>query len=164
MALAVASVALGRAEAQDTSRVLDLVNQHRAAAGLSPLIRAAELDSAARRHSDDMATNNFGARSGSTGGTTSPTTSTPRITGRSPTHGPSGTTVTIDGQYFGATQGSSRVYFRRTDAYLYGSVTVLSWSDGRVTARLSTSQKGTYYVWVRRGDGKNTNAVTFTVE
>lgn len=241
--VALATLALGRAHAQDTSRVLDLVNQHRAAAGLSPLIRAAELDSAADRHSDDMATNNFMSHTGSDGsspaqrisaagykwttygeniaagyatadavvaawmnstghrnnilnanfkeigiavtyragttygyywtqdfgargtssggGTTNPS---PQISSLSPTQGVSGTTVTITGSGFGATQGSSRVYFRRTNAYVYGTVTITSWSDTRITARLTASQKGSYYVWIYRSDGKSSGTKTFTVQ
>lgn len=246
--IALTALALESAEAQDTSRVLELVNQHRATAGLSPLIRAAELDSAAQRHSNDMATNNFmshtgsdgstpgqritaagyswttygenvaagyttadavvtgwmnssghranilngnfkeigiavvyragttygyywtqdfGARSGSTGGGGTggggTTTPSPQISAFSPTSGPSGTTVTLDGTNFGATQGSSRLYFRRTSVLVYGTVTILSWSDSRVTARLSGTQKGSYYVWIRRADGKSTYARTFTL-
>jgi uncharacterized protein YkwD len=257
-----AVLALGRAQAQDTGRVLALVNQHRAANGLAPLTRAVELDSAAQRHSNDMATNNFfnhtgsdgssagqritaagyrwtrcgeniaagysspdavvtawmnsalhranilnanfreigiavgynaggtyryywtqdfgsrgttsgggtgGGTGGSTGGgtgggTTPPTTGTPQIAALSPNRGPSGTTVAIQGQNFGATHGSSRVYFRRTTSTLYGGVAVASWSASRVTVQLSAPQRGSYYVWIQRGDGRVSNRLVFTLE
>jgi uncharacterized protein YkwD len=252
LAVTLTALALSSAHAQDTARVLDLVNQHRAAAGLSPLIRAAELDSAARRHSDDMATHNFMSHTGSDGSTpgqrisaagyqwstygeniaagystaeavvnawmnssghranilnsrykeiglavtyragttyryywtqdfglrggsgggggggggggTTPPSTTPQLTALSPSSGPTGTTVTLDGQNFGATQGGSRVYFRRTNALVYGSVTIVSWSNSQITARLSGSQKGSYYVWVRRADGRSTSARVFTLQ
>lgn len=54
------------ARAQDpTGDVLARVNQERARNGLSALARIAELDTAARRHSLDMATNNFFSHTGS---------------------------------------------------------------------------------------------------
>ncbi len=50
-------------------RVVDLVNQHRAAAGCGPLQQSLQLTSAAQRHTGDMAAHDFFSHTGSDGST-----------------------------------------------------------------------------------------------
>jgi uncharacterized protein YkwD len=104
--------------------------------------------------------------------TSSPPTGTPSLASLSPSSGPRGTTVTISGANLGATQGSSRVYFRYASAFVYGSVSVKSWSNSGVTLQVSPSTSsgyttGRYYVWIQRSNGDGTytttNALVFTV-
>jgi uncharacterized protein YkwD len=51
------------------NQLFTLVNQRRAEAGLAPYTRSPELDAAARRHAQDMATNNNQSHTGSDGTT-----------------------------------------------------------------------------------------------
>ncbi len=71
MALALAN----RAEAQSSGagRVLTLINQARAGAGLAPLAMNSQLTAAAQGHADDMARNGVGIGHGGSDGST-PTT------------------------------------------------------------------------------------------
>ena len=87
---------------------------------------------------------------GGGGGGTSPT-----ITSLSPTSGAVGTSVTISGNYFGASQGSSTVTFNGTAA------TPTSWSNTSIVAPVPAGAT-TGYVVVTVG-GVASNGVTFTV-
>jgi Cysteine-rich secretory protein family/IPT/TIG domain len=103
-------------------------------------------------------TQDFGARAGSA--SPPPSTvplGTPQITGVDRVSGPSGTMVTLSGQNLGAAQGNSQVLFP-------GRVAVLSWADTAVTLQLFATSPGTRSLWIRRGDGQDTNYLNFTVE
>jgi IPT/TIG domain-containing protein len=77
------------------------------------------------------------------------------ITGLNPTAGPVGTSVTITGTNFGATQGTSTVAFNGTAA------TVTSWSATNIVTTVPAgATTGTVVVSV---GGQNSNGVTFTV-
>jgi RHS repeat-associated protein len=81
--------------------------------------------------------------------------SAPALTSVSPSSGTVGTTVTISGSSFGATQGTSRVTFNNLD------VTVTSWSDTQIVAIVSR-YVGTGPVKVIV-DGSQSNGLTFTM-
>ena len=91
-----------------------------------------------------------GGYSNSGGGGTSPT-----ITSLNPTFGPLGSSVTITGNYFGASQGTSTVTFNGTAA------TPTSWSNTSIVAPVPASAT-TGYVVVTVG-GVASNGVIFTV-
>jgi IPT/TIG domain len=77
------------------------------------------------------------------------------ITGLNPTSGPAGTSVTITGTNFGATQGTSSVTFNGAAA------TVTSWSATSIVVSVpSGATTGDVVVSV---GGQNSNGVTFTV-
>ena len=81
--------------------------------------------------------------------------STPYISGLSVASGPVGTSVTITGTNFGATQGSSTVTFNGTMA------TPTSWSATSIVAPVPTgATTGSVVVTV---GGKSSNGMTFTV-
>ena len=87
---------------------------------------------------------------GSTGGSTAPT-----ITSLSPTSGPAGTSVTITGTNFGASQGTNTVAFNGTAA------TPTSWSATSILALVPTAAtSGNVVVTV---GGRASNGVSFTV-
>ncbi len=117
-----------------------------------------------------MATNvyiGFMAASGSTGVvatatfdnvtmTPGPPASAPVITSVSPTSGGIGAQVTVTGQLFGATQGSSNVYFNGA-----GATSITSWSNTQIVASVpSTASTGPVTVIVG-GIGSNRD-FTFT--
>ena len=80
----------------------------------------------------------------------------PHITSLSPTSGQVGTLVTITGTSFGATQGSSTVFFNQTQA------TPGSWSNGTIKAPVPAgATTGSVLVFV---SGAASNAVTFSVQ
>ncbi|HET7699053.1 MAG TPA: IPT/TIG domain-containing protein [Vicinamibacterales bacterium] len=79
----------------------------------------------------------------------------PAISAIAPASGPAGQAVTIDGQNFGASQGSSSATFNGTPA------TVTSWSNTRIVAEVpSGATSGPVVVTV---NGTSSNGVTFTV-
>jgi len=83
-------------------------------------------------------------------------TPSPVITSISPTVGTVGTSVTINGHYFGATQGSGSVLFNSAAA-----TSVTSWTDSQIVVHVpSTATTGPLTV-VANGLGSNTN-FTFT--
>ncbi len=61
---------------------------------------------------------------------------TPTVTGVSPTTGPVGTQVQVNGIGFGATQGTSSIAFAHGTApyFTYSNATVVSWSDAQIVA------------------------------
>lgn len=110
-------------------------------------------------------TTSAGTISGPSFQVTAPTTTVstaPRLLsltlGRNETAG----TLALTGENLGTTQGLGRVYIRRSTSTFSQSVTVLEWSATRVVVRLGTLPRGTYYVWVRRGDGRTSNTKQFT--
>jgi endoglucanase len=80
----------------------------------------------------------------------------PIITTISPTSGPAGTSLSINGSVFGATQGTSTVRFGSTVA------AVTSWSNTQITATVPNLAAGATNVTVLTGNGVS-NAATFTV-
>ncbi len=85
-------------------------------------------------------------------------TGAPFINSISPTSGPIGTAVTIDGLNFGATQGTSTVTFNGTDA---GAAT--SWSNTQIVVNVpSGATTGAVVVTLASGVASNTDK-TFTV-
>jgi len=95
------------------------------------------------------------ASNGSTFTVTS-SSSSPTITSLSPTSGPVGTSVTITGTNFGATQGSSTVIFYNNQA-----ATVSSWSATSIVVTVPPgATTGNVVVAV---SGVGSNGVTFTV-
>src|SRR5262249_27135380 len=79
----------------------------------------------------------------------------PTITTLSPTNGPVGTSITITGTNFGATQGTSTVTFNGTSA------TPTSWSATRIVAPVPTgATTGNVVVTV---GGPASNGMSFTV-
>jgi hypothetical protein len=88
---------------------------------------------------------------GSGGGTT-----TPSITSISPASGTVGSSVTISGSNFGASQGSSTVNFGVNHA------TVTSWSNTSITATVPSLSPGAVSVSVTVG-GTTSNSVGYTV-
>jgi len=91
------------------------------------------------------------AAAGSGGGGT-----TPSIASISPASGTAGSSVTITGSNFGATQGSSRVNFGMTAA------TVTSWSNTSITATVPNLMAGAVSVSVTVG-GTTSNSASYTV-
>lgn len=68
LTLAVVAVLVVRpAHAQSADQVIDLMNQQRAAYGLTPLTQADELGQAAQRHASDESDNDFSSHTGSDG-------------------------------------------------------------------------------------------------
>jgi hypothetical protein len=96
---------------------------------------------------------------------TSSTTSTtlPRLLSLSLARGASGTTATLTGENLGGAQGTSRVYVRRATSFLSSTATVIEWSATRVVVRLPVLSAGSYTLWVRRGDGRVSNSLSFTI-
>jgi hypothetical protein len=92
-----------------------------------------------------------------------PTTTLPRLLSLSLSLSAQGATAVLGGENLGATQGSSRVYVRRTNGSTTLTPTVIEWSAGRVVVRLPTLSVGSYTLWVRRGDGRLSNTVGFTI-
>jgi YD repeat-containing protein len=83
------------------------------------------------------------------------TVTAPSISGLSPTSGPVGTSITISGANFGATQGTSTVTFNGTSA------TPTSWSNTSIVAPVpSGATTGPVVVTI---NGQASNGVTFTV-
>ena len=79
---------------------------------------------------------------------------TPNITGITPTNGGIGASVTVSGSGFGATQGSSSIYFNGAS-----STSITSWSDTQIVATVpSTATTGPITVVVN-GIGSNRNVV-----
>jgi hypothetical protein len=78
----------------------------------------------------------------------------PTITSISPTSGPAGTLVTINGSNFGATQGSSFVSFGTTQA------SINSWSDTQIIAVAPSGLSGTVPVTVTTTAGTS-NGINF---
>jgi len=79
----------------------------------------------------------------------------PTITGVSPSIGPVGTQVQVNGVGFGAAQGSSTVAF--TSGYTYTNAAVVSWSDTQIVATVpSTATAGPVKV-TNGGVASNTN-------
>ncbi len=81
---------------------------------------------------------------------------TPSITSISPTSGTAGSSVTIAGTNFGATQGASAVNFGVTNA------AVTSWSNTSITATVPNLSAGAVSVSVSVG-GTASNSVAYTV-
>jgi hypothetical protein len=82
-------------------------------------------------------------------------TSAPNISSLSPTTGPAGTLVTINGSNFGSTQGTSFLTFNGVP------VTPTSWASGRITAAVPEgTTTGPVVVTVNNGPSNNS---TFTV-
>lgn len=80
----------------------------------------------------------------------------PITAGLSPSSGPVGTAVTINGSGFGASQGTSTVQFKTSNA------TVTSWSDSTITATVpATAVTGPIFVTV--GGVVTSGNVSFTV-
>src|SRR4030067_74037 len=67
---------------------------------------------------------------------------TPSISSLSPTYGPVGTSVTITGTNFGATQGTSTVQFNGV------SVTPTSWSNTSISVTVPSGATPQGYVYV----------------
>jgi hypothetical protein len=88
---------------------------------------------------------------GQTGGTPAP-----KITSISPTSSPVGTVVTIAGSAFGATQGTSSVFFGATRAVAYSQ-----WSDTSVTCMVPAGVTGVVQVTLANSAGTS-SGVTFT--
>ena len=91
------------------------------------------------------------ASAGSGGGSTAPS-----ITSMSPASGTAGSSVTISGSNFGASQGSSTVNFGVNHA------TVTSWSNTSITATVPSLSPGAVSVSVTVG-GTTSNSVGYTV-
>jgi hypothetical protein len=92
-----------------------------------------------------------------------PATTLPRLHSLSLALSPRGATAALAGENLGATQGSSRVYLRRTNGSTTTTATVIEWSAGRVVVRLPTLSVGSYTLWVRRADGRLSNTLAFTI-
>ena len=82
---------------------------------------------------------------------------TPNITGVTPTHGFPGATVTVAGNRFGITQGTSVVKFGGSAA------SVSSWSNTSITCKVPSIAAGATTVALTV-DGVTSNAVAFTVD
>ena len=80
----------------------------------------------------------------------------PTISTLNPTSGPAGSSVTINGNLFGATQGTGQVRFGSTAA------TVTSWSNTQIVATVPNIAAGAVQVQVVTGNGAS-NSSTFTV-
>lgn len=81
----------------------------------------------------------------------------PAITSIAPTSGDAGTTVTIEGENFGASRGGSHVSFGEVEASSY-----ISWSDTRLKAKVPGGAKGKVKVTVTTPGGTS-NSKDFTV-
>jgi hypothetical protein len=79
----------------------------------------------------------------------------PTITSLSPTSGPVGTVVIIEGENFGTSRNTSTVKFNGVEAGDY-----ISWNDSTILAKVSQTTTGNIVVTV---DGKPSNGVLFTV-
>lgn len=83
--------------------------------------------------------------------------STPSISSFSPASGSVGTSVTINGSNFGATQGAGGIQFGTTSA------TITSWSDTQIIATVPTLSAGNYTISVMTGGGTANSSTQFTV-
>jgi RHS repeat-associated protein len=97
-------------------------------------------------------------------GTVTFTVPLPRLDSVSPTFGDIGAQVTLSGSNFGATRGSSSVYFSGT----WSSATVLSWSDTQIVVTVSgggvvAGATGTGPISVNTSAGSNKEKILFTV-
>jgi RHS repeat-associated protein len=81
----------------------------------------------------------------------------PQITGISPSSGPVGTQVQINGSGFGATQGTSALTF-----YGSSSASIVSWSDTQITATVPTTARSGSVKVTEGGVSSNAN-IDFTV-
>jgi endoglucanase len=81
---------------------------------------------------------------------------TPAINGMNPTSGAAGSSVTVSGSNFGASQGASTLRFGNTTA------TVSSWSASQIVATVPNLAAGAWAVSVLV-NGVASNAATFTV-
>src|SRR5687767_11535713 len=83
--------------------------------------------------------------------------SSPAISATSVSSGVAGTSVTITGTNFGATKGTSNVYFRGNAA------PIVSWSDTQIVCTVPPSATaGALNLWVRIG-GVDSPATSFTI-
>jgi RHS repeat-associated protein len=78
----------------------------------------------------------------------------PNISGISPTYGGIGSSVTVSGSGFGATQGSSTVRFNGSSA-----TSITSWSDSQIVAIVPSSASTGPVTVVENGVGGNQNVV-----
>jgi photosystem II stability/assembly factor-like uncharacterized protein len=85
------------------------------------------------------------------------TTTSVFISSFSPTSGPAGTSVTITGSNFGATQGTGAVRFGSTNA------TVTSWTNTQITATVPSITAGDYTISVIATAGTGQSSTQFTV-
>ncbi len=86
-------------------------------------------------------------------------TPTPSVSSVSPTIGPIGTSVTVTGTNFGATQGTSNVWFNGVPA-----TSITSWSSGQIVALVpSAATSGTATVIVTVNNIPSEGSQTFTV-
>ncbi|MCL4368952.1 MAG: IPT/TIG domain-containing protein [Actinobacteria bacterium] len=81
----------------------------------------------------------------------------PNITGRSPTSGTVGTSVTLSGSAFGGTQGASYVSFGSTQATSY-----TSWADGQIVVAVPAGASGALEITVTTAGGTSAG-VAFSV-
>ena len=87
----------------------------------------------------------------------------PNVSGYSPAFGPPGTSITVTGTGFGASQGSSSIYFV-TLSNVYTYLTVTSWSATSITATVpSGTANGLQYMYVSVGGVGSTGTSPFTV-
>jgi len=108
----------------------------------------------------------FGNRNGAV---TPPETDTPEsdlggsespfITETSPTEGPSGTVVVIEGAGFGDGQGSCVILYGIT-----GTAQIESWTDTRIVVRITNAALGTGSIRVCNGSGQISNPAPFKVK
>ena len=88
---------------------------------------------------------------------TIPLVSVPSISSFSTSSGIAGSSVTIYGSNFGATQGSSTVKFGSTTA------TVTSWSDLQLVVTVPSVSNGSYTIYVTTSTGTASSSSQFTV-
>lgn len=81
----------------------------------------------------------------------------PNITGRNPTSGTVGTSVTLTGTAFGGTQGASYVSFGSTQATSY-----TSWADGQIVVAVPAGASGSLQITVTTAGGTSAG-VAFSV-
>ncbi|MBI2429418.1 MAG: IPT/TIG domain-containing protein [Ignavibacteriales bacterium] len=81
----------------------------------------------------------------------------PSITSFSPSVGSFGTSVTISGSNFGATQGAGGVQFGTTSAG------ITSWSNTQIIATVPNLTSGNYTITVLTGNGNISSSTQFTV-
>ncbi len=86
------------------------------------------------------------------------TSTAPRLTSLSPTSGPEGTPVTINGANFGATKGSSQVTFNGTSA------SPTTWSTSRIVVPVPTGANTGNVVVTVGGVASNALAFTFRAQ
>ncbi len=83
--------------------------------------------------------------------------SSPSITSFTPSSGAVGSSVTITGTNFGATQGASSVRFGTTTA------SIVSWSNTSITATVPSLSAGGYTISVQTANGTASSSSQFTV-